>query len=327
MVFFFLCIQDTCRKVLCPRDHYNKDGYCIPLYVALSGITLHIKFEIKPNRQIARSDRLDFAKTLNYLANLTLKQTTSLHCIHSSIWYLPRSDTNPDEFYLINMLLSSRGEVVKFDKSMKEVRDFYTNLKTNSKVRHKNGSDIKLELKFAYRVEFVGDKPIIYVLGGVSMVHLLTTGRRIQDAGPGMTISEANWCYRTAIMRNETKTVAKYVLTMKQTGIKLYRDQVERNGLEYYVCLELLHTDIEEKITVLRKRPTIINDSKETDATPWYSNKTTVITIVIFVMVLLTIVFCKIKTNTFKNRTLNHLRQGVETTTASPDFDEQVTSF
>ena len=202
------------------------------------------------------------------------------------------------------MYLSSRSGVIKYDRSMKEIQNFYNSLKTNSKLRHKNGSDVTLQLKFGNRVDFVGKKATSYVLGGVSLSHLFTAGRSINGAEPGMIISESNWCYRTAIMRNETEFVTKNVLIIKEADIQLNRDQFERNGLEYYVCLELFQAGIEERKSLSKKSPTITNGSTGTadteDETPWYSNQITVIAI--FGLVLLTFTFCKIKAKKFKTK-------------------------
>ena len=312
--FTVLSLQTTCREVLCPRDHYNKGGRCIPLYNILSGISLNIKLEIMPSLKIAKADRLEFANTLKYLVNSSLEQTTSLHSRHLSLWYLPRSDMNQDEFYFLNMFLSGPNGVVKYDKSVKEIHDFYNDLKTKSKLKHKNGLDVTLQYKFGNRV-LVG-KPVTSLLGGVSLVPLLENGWHLTQAGPWMTISESNWCYRTVIMRNETEFVAKNVLMIKQANIQLFRDQFERNHLEYYICLDLLHASIDKTLnapsTVLEKRPATGRESDVTDDTPWFSNKITVMAIFILAMILLSIVFCKIKANRSK-KDLRHFISGVET--------------
>ena len=313
---FFSCIQDMCREVICPRDHYNKDGYCVPLYITLSGINLHVKFEIIPTRQIASVDRLEFAKTLKNLANSTLGNETGLHYLHLSVWYLPRSNKRSEEFYLLNMVLTSNGDVLTFEKSIKEVKDFYDSLKTNSKLRQ-NGPDVTLQYQFGNRVNFVGRKAISYILGGVSLTHLFTEGGSMEEALPTMLISESNWCYRTTIMRNETEYVTKNVIMVKNTKIKLNKDQFIRNGSKYIVCVDLLLTGIDETKKVLRKHPTITKGSvveavESADYTKWYNSRAIDIAIFIFAMAVLTFVFCKIKAKKFK-RTLR-LFQSAENT-------------
>ena len=226
------------------------------------------------------------------MVNSTLKRTTSLHHRHISVWYLPRSNTNPEEFFLLNMYLSGLGGVSKLDKAIKEIKDFYNVLKSNSTFRQKTGLDITLQIKFGNRVDFVGYKAICFILGGVSLKHLYTNGDNMQEAGPGMIISETNWCYRTVLMRNETKFLVKNVLIINRTFTKLHKDQVERNLLEYYVCLESLNTGIKTNKLVLRTPPTILDGSTVADDTPWYSNQTIVIAICIFAMIILTFAFC-----------------------------------
>ena len=209
--------------------------------------------------------------------------------------------------------MSGRGGISTFDQSIKEIKDFYNAMKSKSKLMHKTGSEVKLQIKFGYRVDFIGDKPICYILGGVSLTHLYTSGRTIHEAEPGMIISEANWCYRTVIIRRvDTEFVTENVLTIKGTSIQLYFDQFERNKLDYYVCLELLHEGTEKLTTELKtvrrtvaKGPAGADDT--TDNTPWYSNQLFIIAICIVAMGILTFIFCKIKAKRF-NKDLNRFQ-------------------
>ena len=304
----------------------------MPLFVTVTGINLHVKFEITPSQQISPVDRLEFAKTLKNFANSTLGHETSLHYLHLSVWYLPRSNINPEEFYLLYMFLASNGGVLTFEKSLKDVKDFYGSLRTNSKLQQKNGPDITLQYQFGNRVNFVGRKAISHILGGVSLTHLFTEGVTIEEALPIMLISEPNWCYRTTIMREETVYLTKNVIMVKNTNIKLNNDQFHRNGSKYIVCVDLLLTSIDETKKVLRKPPTTIKGSvaeadESADDTQWYNSQTIVIAIFIFAMAVLTFVFCKIKAKKFK-RTLR-LFQGAENTNdinAKESFELQETN-
>lgn len=208
------------------------------------GLNLHFKLGIIPHQPIHSVDRQDFAESVKYLAIMHLNQTTSLQLKEVSLWYLPNSDSNPNEFYLLNMIFSTPNEGIKLSKSINDIQYFHQTLRSKASLRHSNGNLVKLKYYVGNTVHFDG-KSVTDLMSGIPLVPL-GNGWHPTQPGPHMTISEAAWCYRTKLAKTEMKRVTRNVIKIINANTILFADQYDRDLDVFLVCIDELSDYIDK---------------------------------------------------------------------------------
>ena len=207
---------------------------CVPLYDAIRGLDLNMKIAVTPSQPIPGDIFGLFAGNLKQVADEVLDATISLDR-YVSLWYLPRSNTNPTQYYLLDIFLYSPSNVIEYSSAIGQIKQFIFKLKT-AKFSVLEPANIKLDFQFKYCIELemglYADK-----IRGKTLKPLMETEGYTLPYRPHITISEVYWCFRAAIEAHELDYFRIY-MRIKATDKIVFKDQFEIQGDQAYLCID-----------------------------------------------------------------------------------------
>ena len=271
------------------------DGHCKPLYDILTGLYLHFKLQIIVDQPVSNALRPEFADALKYVFSQTAKRTISLQTLEKlNLWYLPRSNKNPTEYYLFEVYLFNSSSEIQYNKAVREIYTFIQLIKTVRSLTFKNGKIVRLTYQFGHQVK-TDRRGILLDITNASPLRLLVEKHRKPDLS--MTISNTNWCYRTILASNEVVYYGN-ILRIKGSEVIIYEDQFD-SGDWFYLCIDVF-SDIDgnkEKHPVNTTEIITISDKnfEDSDEIPWYFTRTSAMTFFLICIVVLSIVFYKVR--------------------------------
>ena len=209
----------------------------MPLYDAVKGLDLSVRIQITPSRAIPRSISGVFVDNLKQMADAALDDAVRLARRPVSLWYLPRSNANPTEYYMLDVFLFSQSNVIKYNVAIAHIKQFFLKMKTGVKLTILEALNIKLNFQFWHGVD---PRIVRYtdVSNGMVLKPLMENGWSLTIPGPYMAISEINWCFRTVFDRSELDYFRHHIV-VKSTGTMVFYDQFDRQHDTIYLCIDL----------------------------------------------------------------------------------------
>ena len=314
---FSICFQSHCRKLLCPRDYFNDQNYCRPLYSVISGLNLYMKLKIFPTQVIKSSIRLEFAEALKKKINDTVEKFMSIHILDFSLWYLPQSRKNAAEQYLYNVYFYNISEKLEFGSAISSVQTVMNTLRQESSITLKTGHKIKLQYGFGHEISYFKTFSILHTgMQSFGMfLPLMGKGWRLRIHHPYMTISDSNWCYRIAFSPSEYQWLSTNAIKITGPNVIVYQDQFDVFGGQYVlVCANLF----QELTETHKNRPDvklsnifITEGVGTTSESHWAVSKTGILTWSVVGIILFCIVFYKLKTTTCMSKRYSEQAQTI----------------
>ena len=239
MNFFF---QGRCRGIICPRDHYIVENQCVPLYDTLTGLDLNIKIQITPSQAISDDISEVFVNNLKNMVDGTLSDTVSLQRRQVSLWYLPRSNMNPTQYYLLDVFFFSPNNVIKFSVAIEQIKDFFHKMKTRAKFPILERLNIKLNFQFKHSLIERFNK-YIDMSSGQTLQPLMKKGWKFMMPRPYITVSDVNWCFRADFDDTEIEMLEAHIFGVKSADIFLHIGQYDifrtKTKMLMYLCIDL----------------------------------------------------------------------------------------
>ena len=90
----------------------------MPLYDTVKGLDLNIQIEITPSQTIPDDISEVFVDNIKQMTDKALSDVVRLERRQVSLWYLPRSNANSKEYYLLNVFLYSPSNVIKYSATV-----------------------------------------------------------------------------------------------------------------------------------------------------------------------------------------------------------------
>ena len=147
-------LQGRCRRVICPRDHYESNNKCLPLYRSITGVDINVKIEISPNDAILKNLSSYVLNKLRKILNTSLAKYVTLQSREITVWYGPKRSKVRDKYYMFDIYLFNSSNTIDFVASIKEIRAFYNNLRTHDSIHVLNGDEIQIEINFNQRLVY-----------------------------------------------------------------------------------------------------------------------------------------------------------------------------
>ena len=255
MLFF----QGRCRGIICPRDHYVVDNQCLPLYDTVKGLDINIRIQIIPSQTIPDDISEEFVDGRKKMTDKALNDTVCLVRRQISLWYLPRSNANPTEYYMLDIFLFSPSNVIQYSAAVEQIRQFFLKLKTEVKLAIFEQTNIELYFQFKHGLKQMRDK-YLDTSNGKTLKPLMEKGWSLKYQGPHITISEVNWCFRAAFDFSEIEDPGSGYMIVKSTNIIAFNDQCEVHLNHIYLCVDLLgvqrHVHVEEDFNIIQEEIT-----------------------------------------------------------------------
>ena len=209
----------------------------MPLYDTMTGLDLNIQIQITPSQTIPSDISDTFVGNLKQMADKALSNAVRLQRRQVSLWYLPRSKANPTEYYLLNIFLFSPSNVINYSAAVDQIKRFFLKMKTGVKLAILETTNIKLNFQFKHGLELRLNR-CTDMSNGQTLKPLMEKGWTLINPGPHMTISELNWCFRTVFDLSDIEPYRLYIL-LKSTNDVVFIDQFDRDGDQFYLCLDL----------------------------------------------------------------------------------------
>ena len=113
---------------------------------------LNVKIDVFPSEAVPKKFSSDVLDELRKIVNTSLSKYVTLQPRDISVWFGPKQGKTPDKFYMFDIFLFNASDTIDYSFAVKEIRDFYNNLKTNKNLSLSNGADLGLEIKFNHRM-------------------------------------------------------------------------------------------------------------------------------------------------------------------------------
>ena len=243
MHYSFFLLQGRCRRVICPRGQYISNNKCVPLYQSITGMDLNVKIDVFLSEAVPKKFSSDFLDKLMKIVNISLSEYVTLQPRDISVWYGPKQRKPPYKFYMFDIYLFNASDMIDYSTAVKEIRDFFNNLKSYKNLSFSDGTDIGLDFKFDHRMEakFQSYNDISVPVGG----GLRPLVGELSDHRPNMFISNVNWCYRVAFHEafQDLERIDRKAYVIKHANITVYEPQYDKqykgNFQILYLCLDL----------------------------------------------------------------------------------------
>ena len=291
----------------------------MPLYDTLTGLDLNIQIQITPSEEIPGDISEAFVDNLKQMADEVLSNTVRLEQRQTSLWHLPRSNVNPTEYYMLNVFLFNRSDVIKYSAAIDEIRQFFRKMKTGVKLSILEPSDIKLTFQFKHGLELSRDK---YMDMSNGQIHkpLMEKDWTLMYPSPYMTISDVTWCLRTVFDLSEFEEFAFYII-VKSTDNIVFIDQYDRQENQCFVCIDLFIelTHVEEDSQIIREGKPASEDDKEMSVEVVVdSTRGLIVTVTLIAVILLLVILYKVKSA----MTRKQFEESDNRSNHTPDFVE-----
>ena len=216
----------------------------MPLYHRLTGMDLNVKVDVFPSKNIPKKFASYFLDELWLIVNTSMSKCVTLKSNATSVWYGPIGRIVPNKYYMFDIYLFNTSNTIYYSVAVKEVRDFFNELKTYGDLTLPDGTLIGLHVKFNHRLNarFGSYRDKSVNTGGT----LRPLVGKLLDRRPNMMISNVNWCYRVAFDEavGDVQVIDSGVFLIKPANITLYWQKLdspntERDGRLLYLCTDL----------------------------------------------------------------------------------------
>ena len=208
---------------------------------------LNVKVEVFPSRNIPKKFASYFLDELWLMVNTSMSKCITLQSNATSVWFGPIGRPPPDKYYMFDIYLFNASDTIEYSDAVKEVRDFFNELKTYGKLSLPDSTNIELYFKFNHRLrasfELYKDNSVN--AGGV----LRPLVGKLLDRRPNMIISNVNWCYRVAFEEavGDVQIIDLNAFFIKPANITVYRQQFDEPGTSgvdwlLYLCIDLFRS-------------------------------------------------------------------------------------
>ena len=241
------------------------DNQCVPLYDTVIGLDLNIKVAITPSQTIPDNISEVFVDNLKQMADTALSDSVRLKRRQLSLWYLPRSNANPTEYYLLDVFLFSPSNVTKYSDAVGQVKQFFRIMKAGDNFAILEALNIKLNFQFKHGLRQRTDT-YLDMSNGQTLKPLMEKEWTLTIPGPHMTISEVNWCFRTVFELTEIEVFGDQI-HVKSTDILLFIDQIDTLQPQMYICIDMFikQRNVEEDFQINQVEKTLTDDDDGDD--------------------------------------------------------------
>ena len=292
----YVNIMNRCRKIYCANGQVINNNHCVPIYDALNGMQLHLKLKVTVSQAIDKKLRSVFADALKHLLSVSMEQKTSLASAETSVWYLPRSDHNPEEFYILNIYLFNSSNEIHYGYGIREIYEFLKILKLKSSLTLADDVNVQLRYDFAPQVEATYELQDKSINNGAKLIPLMDKGWKPIRPGPVMVVSDSNWCYRTELRRNEIQFYGTRDIKIIESGAVIYYDQYDKDFIgEYRLCIDYIDIDRENNVPVVNNDIILEATEDDKNSNPWYVSESAVLTWCVLGLVLLCTALYKVR--------------------------------
>ena len=248
MFFFYVVLfyaQGTCREVICPRHHYLRQNQCVPLFDTLSGLDIHVKIQVTPDRVITKDIEAEFEGKLKDMIDNILMKTVSLHVRDMIFMYLPNKDKNGKIYYLSDMYLYNTTGKIKFSQAIADIKWFFREMNSQGLPKLSNGINIGLKIEFAHKIQMQPLGAIIDLSNGKSLIIMEKTAWMKGGGRPDYEITNVQWCYRIVFSFSEVKQLVLgwHVYEIPSNPpVTVYESQMESDTInrKIYICIDLI---------------------------------------------------------------------------------------
>ena len=318
----FFVFQGRCRQVICPRDHYLKKNQCVPLYDTITGLDLNVKIQITPNHDITKDIAEGFERILNDSVSYILKNSVSLKIRGIFPFYLPKSKQNPDNYYMFDIYLHNSTEKIKYSQSILDIKLFFTRMKSLELPPLRNGLIVGLKIEFTHKM-FLHRYIYQDMSTGEDLIPLMNAAWKKMVRRPYIEISDINWCYRTQFSGQEVELLAPFVFQINPSVI-VFGTEFDTYFMNVYICIDLVVTQTNNEENLPTRN---IDDSfkdKTDEESGGTSDKAILLTVCFLIIIVLIVIFCKVKAKYEMKRllTANHPTRNVSTVNDISDLEK-----
>ena len=232
--------QGRCRKIICPRDHYEVLEDCIPLYNTLTGIDINFKIKVTPQQDVQGKVANTVAKELKLKISSLLTNIVSLQSRDISVWFMPKPDGKTIHFYLFDIFVCNASKKVVYNRAVLELHDLFNTIKHSNSLQISQQTAIGLKYDIGHMLDYNGRLENLHYLMGTTLHY---------DYKPHdhLTISDVNWCIRIEFTADDIEILVMNVFRVKQTNTILYKDQYDidhdADPLCLYACIDYFVDD------------------------------------------------------------------------------------
>ena len=267
----------------------------MPLFDTLSGLDIHVKIQVTPDRVITKDISTEFEGKLKDMVNNVLKKTVSLQVRDMFVMYMPNKQKNEKMYYLFDMYLYNSTGKIKFSQAIAEVKWFFTGIKSQELTKLSNGINIVLRIGFAHKIKQGTRGTIVDMSSGKSLTVIEKTAWRQRTPRPELEITNVHWCYRTGVSFTEVKLLGRRVFEIPSNPpVIVYETEVEEDPINHmiYICIDLVVPPA-GMIPILSNKGNVdINNNNEANEA-FDRGATMVVSCLVFA--LLGFIFCKIR--------------------------------
>ena len=269
----------------------------MPLFDTLSGLDIHVKIQVTPDRVIERDVTAEFEDKLEDMVNTIMKKTVSLQIRDIIFMYLPDKQRNGKKYYMFDIYLYNSTGNIRFSQVITEIKDFVSGLKTQGLPMLSDRMNIGFKVDFGHKIKIEPKRSIVDLSSGKRLTVLKKTARE-QDIGqPKYEITNVHWCYRTSLSFTDVKQLGDKIYQILNSSVTVYETEIEEdliNG-KIYVCIDLVVTPTarEDMTKVLNVEGNV--DINENDANEVFDRGAALV-VSCFVLALFSFIFCKVKT-------------------------------
>ena len=225
---------------------------------------LSVKVDVFPSRNIPKKFASYFLDELWLIVNSSMSKCVTLQSNATSVWYGPVGRSVPYKYYMFDIYLFNASDTIEYSDAVKEVRDFFNELKTYGNLSLPDGTNIELYVKFNHRLrasfELYKDNSVN--AGGV----LRPLVGKLLDRRPNMIISNVNWCYRVAFDEavGDVQIIDLNAFLIKPANTTVYRQQFDEPGTSrvgwlLYLCIDLFRShkntgNLDERYLVVNEK-------------------------------------------------------------------------
>ena len=97
----------------------------MPLNDTVIGLDINIRIQITPSQTIPDDILEEFVDGLKNMTDKALNDTVRRVRRQVSLWYLPRSNANPTEYYMLDIFLFSLSNIISYSAAVEQIRQFF----------------------------------------------------------------------------------------------------------------------------------------------------------------------------------------------------------
>ena len=268
----------------------------MPLFNTLKGVDLNIQIQITPSQTIPDDISEAFVDNLKQVAYKVLTDIVQLERHQVSLWYLPHSNVNPTEYYLLDVFLFSPSNVIEYSAVIGKIKQFFLKMKTGAKLAILEPSNINLNVQFKHGLELRRNE-YKDISNGQTLEPLMEKEWTFMYLGPFKTISEVNWCFRTVFDLSEIEHFKLYI-RVKSTDTFVFMDQLDYKQGKFYLCIDLFieFKRVEEDSQIIREgKPSSDDDKDITTETDDDSERGLIAIVSLPAVILLLVILYKVK--------------------------------